>query len=81
MLYNLPNLKTKEDCEKYFPSILVISDYNTYEKFDELYYKVYYAICACLEIESCKEFKIKFGFFFSPLTLGSNVLLKSKVTS
>lgn len=65
MLYNLPNLKTKEDCEKYFPSVLVISDYNTYKKFDELYYKVYYAICACLEIESCKEFKIKFKFYDS----------------
>ena len=61
--YVLPTIRTLSDCEREFPNIIVISNYNTYELFDELYYKVYYAICACIEIPQCVSFKIKFKFY------------------
>lgn len=63
MLYNLPTIRRVSDCEREFPDIIVISKYNTYERFDELYYKVYYAICACFEIPECVGYKIKFKFY------------------
>ena len=62
-VYNLPKIRTVEDCEREFPDILTISDYNTYEKFDDLYYKVYYAICACVEIPECLGYGIRFKFY------------------
>lgn len=63
MVYNLPKIRTVSDCEREFPDVIVISKYNTYERFDDLYYKVYYAICACYEIKDCVSFKIKFKFY------------------
>lgn len=61
--YVLPQIRTVSDCEREFPDIIIISKYDTYEKFDDLYYKVYYAICACAEIPECISFKIKFKFY------------------
>ena len=61
--YYLPTIRTIEDCEREFPDVLVISKFNTYEKFDNLYYKLYYAICACIEIKECVSYKIKFKFY------------------
>jgi hypothetical protein len=63
MVYNLPTIRRVSDCEREFPEVLTISKYNTYESFDNLYYKVYYAICACYEIPECVGFKIKFKFY------------------
>ena len=63
MTYNLPHIRKISDCEREFPEVLVISKYNTYERFDDLYYKVYYAICACYEIPECVGFKIRFRFY------------------
>jgi len=63
VLYSLPTIRTVADCEREFPDVIIISRYNTYEKFDELYYKVYYAICACIEIPDCVSYKIKFKFY------------------
>jgi hypothetical protein len=63
MVYNLPHIRKVSDCEREFPQALVISKYNTYEEFDNLYYKVYYAICACYEIPECVGFKIRFKFY------------------
>lgn len=64
-VYNLPRIRTVKDCEREFPDVLVIANYNTYESFDDLYYKVYYAICACIEIPECMAFKIRFKFYTS----------------
>ena len=61
--YNLPFIRTIEDCKQEFPDIITISAYNTYERFDDLYYKVYYAICACIEVPECISFPIKFRFY------------------
>lgn len=61
--YALPEIKSIADCEREFPDIIVISKYDTYEKFDDLYYKIYYAICACAEIPECTGYKIKFKFY------------------
>ena len=33
-IYTLPTIRTIRDCEREFPDILIISDYNTYEEFD-----------------------------------------------
>lgn len=63
MVYNLPLIRKRKDLEEYFPSVEVIGNYNTYEKFDEFYYKIYYTICACFEIKECKDFKLKFKFY------------------
>lgn len=63
MVYSLPTIRKVSDCEREFPDVLVISKYNTYESFDNLYYKVYYAICACYEIPECVGYKIKFKFY------------------
>ena len=62
-VYVLPNIRKVSDCEREFPDVIVISKYNTYERFDELYYKVYYAICACIEIPECISYNIKFKFY------------------
>ncbi len=62
-VYNLPIIRRLSDCEREFPDIINISAYDTYEKFDDLYYKVYYAICACIEIPECISFKIRFKFY------------------
>ena len=61
--YVLPTIRTVADCEREFPDTIVISKYNTYDLFDELYYKIYYAICACIEIKDCLGYKIKFKFY------------------
>lgn len=63
VMYTLPIIRTIKDCEKEFPDVIIISHYNTYERFDNLYYKVYYAICACIEIPECISYKIKFKFY------------------
>lgn len=63
MSYNLPLIRRLKDLESYFPSVEIIGNYNTYEKFDDFYYKIYYAICACFEIKECKQFKLKFKFY------------------
>jgi len=62
-VYNLPFIRTVKDCEREFPDIINISMYNTFERFDELYYKVYYAICACIEVPECISYRIKFKFY------------------
>lgn len=62
-VYDLPTIRCIEDCEKEFPDIIIISKYNTYELFDELYYKVYYAMCAAIGIPGCLGYKIKFKFY------------------
>ena len=61
--YNLPHIRRREDCEREFPDVITISSYDTYERFDSLYYQVYYAICACVEIPECISFPIKFKFY------------------
>ena len=63
MVYNLPDIKKVSDCEREFPNVLIISNYNSYELFDEIYYKIYYAICACFELPECVSYKIKFKFY------------------
>ena len=63
MRYSLPTVRTVEDCEREFPSVICISNYDTYDKFDDLYSKVYYTICACIEIPECASFPIKFRFY------------------
>lgn len=63
VVYSLPVIRTVYDCEREFPDILVISKFNNYKDFDDLYYKVYYAICACIEIKECVSFKIRFKFY------------------
>ena len=63
MSYNLPVIRKLKDLESYFPIVEIIGNYNTYEKFDEFYYKIYYAICACFEVPECKTFKLKFKFY------------------
>lgn len=61
--YALPAIRCIADCEREFPDVIIISKYNTYEKFDDLYYKIYYSICACAEIPECVSYKIKFKFY------------------
>lgn len=63
VVYSLPVIRTVKDCEREFPDVITISKYNTYEKFDNLYYKIYYAICACIEIDECVGFHIRFKFY------------------
>lgn len=63
VVYALPTIRTLADCEREFPDTVVISRLNTYEIFDEFYYKVYYAICACIEIPECVSYKIRFKFY------------------
>lgn len=62
-IYSLPNIKCIKDCEREFPDIITISKYKTYEDFDNLYYKVYYAICASIGKKECMSFKIRFKFY------------------
>lgn len=61
-VYNLPVIRSVKDCEREFPDIINIDNIRTYDMFDDLYYKVYYAICACAEIPECISYKIKFRF-------------------
>lgn len=61
--YNLPTIHCIEDCEREFPDVIVISSYDTYEDFDNLYYKVYYAMCAAVGVPDCLGYKIKFKFY------------------
>lgn len=63
VVYNLPSIRTVADCEREFPDVIVISKYNTYESFDELYYKIYHVICACIEIPECISYQIRFKFY------------------
>jgi len=62
-MYNLPTIRTVEDCQREFPDIIVISRLDTYEKFDQFYYKVFYALCACVEIPECVKYQIRFKFY------------------
>lgn len=62
-VYDLPKIESVSDCDKLFPDILIISDYNTYEKFDDLYYKVYYATCAAFGVPNCLSYPIRFKFY------------------
>jgi hypothetical protein len=62
--YTLPSIRTLADVEREFPDVIIISRYDTYEKFDELYYKVYYMICACVEIEECIHYHVRFKFYY-----------------
>lgn len=61
--YQLPVIRTVQDCEREFPNVIIISKYDTYEKFDDLYYKIYYCICACVEIPDCISYQIRFKFY------------------
>lgn len=61
--YVLPQIRSVADCEREFPDVIVISRCDTYEKFDELYYKIYYAMCACAEIDECISYKIRFKLY------------------
>ena len=61
--YTLPVIRCVADCQREFPDIITISKYNSYERFDDLYYKIYYAICASAEIKECMNFPIKFKFY------------------
>ncbi len=61
--YVLPRIRSVADCEREFPDIIVISRYDTYEEFDDLYYKIYYAMCACAEIDECISYRIKFKLY------------------
>ena len=63
MKYNLPIIRTIADIEAKLSDIIIISKYNTYEKFDDLYYSIYYIACACFEIPKCISYKIKFKFY------------------
>lgn len=63
VVYSLPIIRTLEDCEREFPDVIIISKYNNYDDFDDLYYKIYYAICACIEIKECMSYKIRFKFY------------------
>lgn len=63
VVYDLPVINTVADCEREFPDVIVISKYNTYDEFDALYYKIYYALCACIDIPECCSYKIKFKFY------------------
>jgi hypothetical protein len=79
IVYQLPVINTIEDLEREFPDVITISKYNTYELFDSLYYKVYYAICACIGKPACKGYKIKFKFYpdsevINSLSLGKFLL-------
>ncbi|MCM1439723.1 MAG: hypothetical protein NC131_11080, partial [Roseburia sp.] len=62
-VYSLPHIRTVADCEREFPDTIVISRLDTYDLFDDVYYKVYYAICACIEIPECASYRIKFKFY------------------
>ena len=61
--YVLPEIHSIKDCEREFPDVLVISNYNTYDKFDDLYYKLYYTLCAAVGVPGCLKYRIKFKFY------------------
>ena len=61
--YSLTEIRCVADCEREFPDVITLSRYNTYEKYDDLYYKIYYAICACAEIPECISYNIRFKFY------------------
>ena len=63
IVYTLPIINTLADCEREFPDVVIITRLNTYELFDEFYYKIYYALCACINKPQCEGFKIKFKFY------------------
>ena len=61
--YVLPIIRTITDCERQFPSPVIISKYDSYEKYDELIDKVYKCCCACYEVKECLSYPIKFKFY------------------
>lgn len=63
IVYTLPDIKTLADCDREFPDIIIISKYKDYDEFDDLYYKIYYAICACIGNKQCEGYKIRFKFY------------------
>ena len=71
IVYQLPTINNIDDLEREFPNVITISKYNTYELFDELYYKVYYALCACIGKPACKGYEIKFKFYPDSETVNS----------
>ena len=60
VVYNLPTIRCVEDCEREFHDVINFYNLRTDEDFDDVYYKIYYAICACIEILECISYKIKF---------------------
>ena len=63
MRYDLPTIRTLADCDREFSDIIVISKYDTYEKFDSLYEHLYLCCCACFEIKECLSYPVKFIFY------------------
>lgn len=63
-VYNLPIVRSVEDCKREFPDMVVISKLmKSYDTYDDFYYHLYYVICACAEIDECIRYKIKFKFY------------------
>ena len=62
-MYNLPTIRKLSHSEKYWEDIIIMSIYDTYELFDELYYRVYYYMCACWEVKECIKYPLKFKFY------------------
>lgn len=78
-VYQLPTINTIEDLDREFPEPITISKYNTYELFDDLYYRIYYTLCACLGKPACKGYEVKFKFYpdsevINSLSLGKFLL-------
>lgn len=63
VVYSLPTINTLADCEREFPDIVIITRLNTYDIFDDFYYKLYYALCACINKPQCEGFKVRFKFY------------------
>lgn len=63
MQYSIPIINTTEECEKQFPSTLIISNFKTFDAFDDLYDKIYILTCAIYKKPMCKNFRIKFKFY------------------
>ncbi len=63
MRYDLPVIRTLADCDREFSEVIIISKYDTYEKFDSLYEHLYLCCCACFEIKECLSYPVKFKFY------------------
>ena len=63
MQYAIPVINTMEECEKQFPSNIIISNFKTFDAFDDLYDKIYILTCAIYKKPMCKDFRIKFKFY------------------
>lgn len=58
----IPLIRTVTQLEEHLPKLIIISEYDTYDKFDEMYYMIYNIICGCYEIPECISYKVKFKF-------------------